>query len=336
MQDGCKTCLKTEFRTRGIDVHLPTDILFVLLSVVKASTMAVNVKQPDEVLTLGLVYVNIPAERQARSNRKYNVEDFAAHFGTDPLVISKFWELMQTTDIDEARIVNPSEKMFKMFMMTMYYFTVYPTEKRLKGWGLNEKTARTWIKFFVEKISALEPTLIKWPSDEEWGDLNFITSHDGLNLGLNEPTHATLHKDKRYFDRKGGKAGHTYEIALHLWESRIVWFNGPFPANSGGDRGIFVNGGLNDKIPDGKKSIADKIYKGLVKVALHNSLDTEEVRLFKRRARARQESVNIHFKKFGICKNRFRHGIARHDAFMRGVAVIVALELTHVSPLFDI
>ena len=151
---------------------------------------------------------------------------------------------------------------------------------QLRRFCCHEQTARKWIKFFTLRIATLKAEEIVWPYDEEWGDLVFITSHDSIKFGLNEPTHATLHKDKRYFDRKGGKAGDTYEIGLHLWEIQIVWLNGPFPAATG-DRSIFVNGGMSDAIPDSKKAIGDRIYTSLDKVAIHNSLDNDDVRVFK-------------------------------------------------------
>ena len=128
----------------------------------------------------------------------------------------------------------------------------------------------------------------------------------------------------------------TYEIALHLWKNRVIWFNGPFAPNDGGDRAIFVNEGLQDKIPDGKKVIADKIYTGLEKVALHNSLDCQEVRDFKARARARQESINARLKSFGILKQRFRHQIAKHETFASAVMVLCIIAMENGSPLFDV
>ena len=295
-----------------------------------------DIKTSNEVLARGLELVNISIERQQRVANKTNVQDFISFYGSHPGVYAVLWETMQSTELADARITNPTPQLFDRYLMTLHYLKAYPLEKHLKRFGCHEQTARKWIKFFVTKIAALKSALIVWPSDEEWGNHVFIISHDGVNFGMNEPTHDTLHKDKRYFDRKGGKAGHTYEIALHLWENRIVWFNGPFPANSGGDRAIFLNGGLNDAMPKGKKSIADKIYKGLAKVALHNSLDCEEVRVFKRRARARQEVINTRMKTFGVLKQRFRHGLARHDQFVSAVAVIVALQLENGSPLFDL
>ena len=139
-----------------------------------------------------------------------------------------------------------------------------------------------------------------------------------------------------YFDRKGGKAGVTYEIALHLWENRVVWISGPFPAATG-DKVIFnKENGLNDQIPDGMKAIADKLFTGCDKISIHNSLDTEEVRVFKSRARARQESFNARLKCFDILRTRFRHGKDKHREVLEAVAVLCIMKMENGSPLFDI
>ena len=126
-----------------------------------------------------------------------------------------------------------------------------------------------------------------------------------------------------------------------------MWINGPFKPNDGGDRAIFDEEGLQDAIPVGKKAIADKIYIGCDNVALHNSLDCEEVRKFKGRARARQESINARLKIFAVLKNRFRHkqphkqhasftNNAKHQAFVHAVAVICVFQMENGSPLFNV
>jgi len=190
-------------------------------------------------------------------------------------------------------------KNFKDFMMALHHLKAYPLEDVIAGrFGVHEQTARKWAKYYTEKIAALHSEKIVWPQDNEW-TTTFIISVDGVNFGLNEPRHPVLHKQKNYFDCKGGKAGVTYEVALHLWENRVVWFNGPFPANENNDAGIYQKKGLMDAVPEGKKVIGDKIYSGSPKCCTHNSLDSENVREFKRRARSRQESYNARLKSFG-------------------------------------
>ena len=97
-----------------------------------------------------------------------------------------------------------------------------------------------------------------------------------------------------------------------------------------------MNEGLHDKIPVGKKAIADKIYSGIEKVALHNSLDEEWVRNIKARARARQESINARLKSFGILRQRFRHGMNKHGLFVRACLVLCIIGMENGSPLFNV
>ena len=69
----------------------------------------------------------------------------------------------------------------------------------------------------------------------------------------------------------------------------MVWINGPFPAGRP-DAVIYKQDGLSSLIPDGKKVIADKGYRGQKNVTITNGLDTEEVRAFKSHACSCHES----------------------------------------------
>ena len=284
--------------------------------------------------------MNYSLERQARLLRPRRIERFKKLFGLHPSTYAKTWSQLQTTNIIQAQIQpdQRTDKAFNMFLMFLYFLKAYGKEEDVASrFEIHEQTMRKWVKLYAAKLEALLPEYVKWPADHEWGT-TFIISVDCVNFGTNEPRHPTLHKNKKMFDRKNGKAGLTYEIALHLWESRVVWFNGPYPPNDGGDRAIFVYKGLNDKIPDGKKAVADKIYKGLAKIALHNSLDDEETRQFKARARSRQESINARLKSFGVLKQRFRHrgGLPKHKTFASAVMTLVCVSLEDGAPLFSV
>ena len=300
-----------------------------------------NIRTPIDILTSGLQLVGYSIKQQLRVKRQTNERRFKAHFGSCPLMCAVVWKDLQTC---EKPLPSVSNKDFNLFLMTLFFLKSYPTEEIMASrFHLHEQTVRKWLSFYVERLAALRKYKIQWPSD--WGQLVFIISVDCVNFGVNEPRHPTLHKIKKMFDRKGGKAGQTYEIALHLWENRIVWISGPHPPNDGGDRAIFIGKGenfkdgracLNDTIPEGKMAIADKIYNGLEKVALHNSLDTTAVRVFKRRARSRQESINARMKSFGALRQRFRHGLLKQDRAVVAVAVLCQYQLENGSPLFDI
>lgn len=304
-------------------------------------TVVLNIKTQDEVLTRGLELVGYSLERQARVNLNTRTRRFKKLFGPNPVTVAVAWSKLQTTDNDKARL-KPSQGTdlaFDKFLMFFYFIKGYGVEEDVASrFDVCEETMRKWVKLYAVKLAELIPEYVKWPSDDEWGDDTFIISVDCVNFGTNEPRHPTLHKDKKRFDRKNGKAGLTYEIGLHLWENRVVWFNGGFPPNDGGDRNIFVEHGLNDKIPDKKKAIADKIYTGLDKIALHNSLDDDFVREFKGRARSRQESINARLKSYSVLRDRFRHGggIPNHQLFAEAVMVVVIISMNNGSPLYNV
>ena len=298
----------------------------------------INNKTADTTLARGLTLASIDHAGQTRVSQKVRVTRFKKIFGPLPSQVSVIWLTLQTTPIERARLFRSqsTDKGFDHLLMTLYFLKGYGLEESIASrFGVHEQTLRKWIDIFSSKLAALMPQFVKWPDDNEW-DTTFIISVDCINFGTNEPHHKTLHKDKKMFDRKNGKAGLTYEVALHLWENRVVCFNGGYPPNDGGDRAIFVEKGLNDKIPDGKKAIADKIYTGLMKIALHNSLDCPKVREFKGRARSRQESINARLKSYGILGQRFRHKIFKHQMFAQAVMVICIIAMENGSPLFSV
>ena len=57
---------------------------------------------------------------------------------------------------------------------------------------------------------------------------------------------------------------------------------------------------------------------------------------FKRRARARHETVNGRLKVFKILAERFRHGVEKHQTVLEAVCVLLQCELENGHPLFDV
>ena len=135
------------------------------------------------------------------------------------------------------------------------------------------------------------------------------------------------------------KPGVTYEIALDLTTSQISWTNGPFPAAKH-DIAIYTqeNTGLKWKIPEGKMVIADRGYRGEAnnELCTPNTFDEAKVKLFKRRARARHESVNKKIKDFDILEHRFRHSVTKHQRVFEAVVVIVQMDMDNGLQLFTI
>jgi DDE superfamily endonuclease len=163
-----------------------------------------------------------------------------------------------------------------------------------------------------------------------------IMSVDGTHCPIFEPQHPTMSMNPEYYSHKFHRAGVNYEIGVSLFTSRVVWVNGPFPAGHN-DMKIFREQGLMDAIPPGKLITGDKGYRGLPHlISTSNPRDPEELRLFKRRARARHESFNKRIKDFKCLQNCFRHGVDNHQAVFFAVCVVVQFQMENGSPLFDL
>ena len=81
---------------------------------------------------------------------------FKAPYGSDPIVYSKLFEDLQTTEIAEAQI-HEGKISLRYFLMTIYFLRQYPTEKILESrFGVSEKTARTWVWYYISKIKELK------------------------------------------------------------------------------------------------------------------------------------------------------------------------------------
>jgi hypothetical protein len=101
-----------------------------------------------------------------------------------------------------------------------------------------------------------------------------------MHCRTNEPTHATLAKDTKSFSHKFHQAGVTYELALSIYDDKLVHMKGPCKASQH-DITIFRDE-LMKKTPNGKKGIGDNGYKGEKGIiSTPNSRDPKELRKFK-------------------------------------------------------
>lgn len=160
-------------------------------------------------------------------------------------------------------------------------------------------------------------------------------SVDGTHCRVFEPKHPTKSKNPEYYSHKFHQAGVNYEIGLSLFTSHVVWVKGPIPAGQN-DMKIFREQGLMNAIPPGKLITGDRGYRGLPNlISTTNPRDPKELRVFKRRARARHESFNKRLKDFQCLQNCFRHGVANHQFVFYAVCVIVQFQMENGSPLYD-
>ena len=138
---------------------------------------------------------------------------------------------------------------------------------------------------------------------------------------------------------KSNGAGLNYEVAIHLWEDRVVWIKGPVPAKQD-DIAVFRSE-LQTMIPEGKKVIGDLGYRGEEGIiSFANSLDVELVRSFKSHAHARHETFNKMLKRYECLHQKFTHGIQKHGWCFNAVAVTCQCEAEGpddvCTPLFSV
>jgi hypothetical protein len=195
------------------------------------------------------------------------------------------------------------------------------------------------------RLQALKAQKIVWPTVEEIGDDVFVGTVDGTHIKTEEPNHPDLPKDTKAFSYKNKAAGLSYEIVVSLWESRIIWINGPFKA-SVHDKTIYsMPGGLYEKLlGSGLRVIGDSGYGGYEDtVSRLNRWDTAEVGKFKTRARMRQEAVNAKIKTLRCVDSaRFCHkgnhtdGQSKFKICFEAAVVVTQYKMEISEPLFDI
>lgn len=283
-----------------------------------------------EVLRFGLEVVGFDEARQRRTRAATNIERFRAAYGVGPGACSAVYRDLQTIATPDARINKPSGL---YFLVALNWLATYKKEAEMAGFfRCDDKTLRNHIKEYVNAIAALKGQKIVW---DDGGDELFLLSVDGVHFRINEPR---TEPSAKWCSYKHKSAGLTYELGISIYKNRLVWINGPFKAATH-DRNIFITKGLADKIPAGKKAVADRGYTGekcKQKLAIRNRRDGDAVKEFKKRARARHENFNARIKRFKILEDRFRHGVKRHKAVMEAVCVLVQYDMENGHPLFDV
>ena len=303
---------------------------------------------PVEVMKMGLVYVGIGQEQQAKMSVQDNVDDFKAHFGSTPLVIADIWHDLCHTTIEEAQLEEreKSEKGFKRYMIGHFFLWAHPKNIKLmkSRFDICERYLQgkeLW--YWPKKIRALKKKKIVWSSDLQSNDTATIAlTVDGVNYRAWEKKHPTLNKDPAFYDHKHHSCGYKYEIAVMIYEPKIVWIKGPIRCGKG-DRDVFREDGLKEKLEStpGKMGIADSGYemgeaRDMGFLCLPNTMDTKELKHFKTRARCRHETLNGRLNNFKILQDTFRHGMECHGIALDTVAVITQYQMDNGAPIFDV
>ena len=171
-----------------------------------------------------------------------------------------------------------------------------------------------------------------WIEFEEDDEI-FIITADGVDCSINEPRQIP---STSWYSQKFNGPGLTCELGIAINHNKLVWIHGPERSGNGNDLAIFTRpNGLKSKIPVEKKVVTDRMHKDPV-CAIQNAQDTDEVKTFKQRARARHEIFNGHLKKFKVIGSKFRHAVKKHKECFEAVCVIAQHQLENGHPLFDV
>lgn len=248
----------------------------------------VSVLVPEEILVIGLKILGFSDKQIARPKTpQKNNQRFVAHFGVMPHVLAQVWEDLQMQP-EFNDMIKPVHRDFEVFLMAVHFLKRYQTEEEREGtWNISIRKLRDTTWQYVELIQKPKSKKIVWVHEDR--DI-WVGTVDGTHVKSQEPAHPTLPKDEKAFSYKDHAAGYSYELALSLHESRIIWMNGPFKA-SVHDAKIFAGaGGLAAKLRSiGKKMIAGSGYQGFDDcISRMHSLDSKRVAKFKMRARCRQ------------------------------------------------
>lgn len=155
---------------------------------------------------------------------------------------------------------------------------------------------------------------------------------DGTHVRIYEPRGEP---SSIWYSHKHHGPGLTYEVGLSIAEDKILWINGPHPAGIP-DISVFrLPAGVSDRIPPGKRIIADSGYRGEpVKITTPSMNDSAEVKEYKNRARARHETLNKRIKDFGMIRLVYRHDHTNHGISFEAVCVLVQNDFAYF-PLFE-
>ena len=265
-----------------------------------------------------------------------NLSRFKDSYYVTPDTCEKIFEDIQADDC-KAKVAKPCPR---YLLLGLYYLKKYPTKHQMAAFmDASEKTMLSQSSKYVDALQGLKEKKIVWIFDNNENlEETFIISVDGIHCRVQEPR---LDPSSKWYSSKHHGAGLVYELGIAIWHNQLVWINGPFPC-ANNDWSVFKKkDGLKDKIPDGKKAVADKIYRyDRNKVGADNDHDDPDVKKFKQRVKARHESANCRLKAFRILEDNFRttgeRRLGRHKAAMEACCVLVQYEMENNRPLFKV
>ena len=279
---------------------------------------------PNEILDFGIDIIS--GFENAGINKTKKVMYFRGHFGVSPLSYSKICDDLQ---LEKPGWIPSLEKL----LISGRFLFLYETLIVLRGaTGLDEGVLTSWIWQYVKLIQSLKRVKIKL-QDVTDSDKILALSVDGVHFRTRE---VRKEPSSSWYSHKHKGPGLTYELGISIWESKLVWINGPFKAGKN-DIGMFRSeDGLEEKIPENKYVLGDSAYKSSAKAKVKKRSDSKDLKEFKNRALARHETFNGRIKNFNCLQNRWKHCISKHKSAMEAVCVLVQYDMENGHPLFEV
>ena len=247
---------------------------------------------PERLQYIALRLAGYKKRKLKRSSEKLNFQRFIAFYGLSPLVVAEVYHDLQTTEIEEARVLGGRLDL-RNLLIAIHYLWDYPTESSMEArFGFSKYWSRVTAWGMIRKIRALKHAKIRWEEDLCRGDI-WVLTVDGIHCWIQEPKHPVWSQNRRYYSHKYAKAGLMYELGICLSTSRLLWMRGPFPAGTS-DITVAKNQGLVEELHRrGQKAIDDRGYNGAPRqISTPNAHDNKALSLFKRRALMRHENFN--------------------------------------------
>jgi hypothetical protein len=240
-------------------------------------------------------------EMQERRSNATNAKTFKTFFGRHPRHLARVWRDLQLAGImtiDEAR----SRDSFEGFLIANNFLRCYEgVVVRCSRYKCTPEKLAKWQWKFVEWLERLKNWKIKCPTD--W-PVRLGATCDGTHVRINEPRDPGMRRNPKNYSYKHNFAGLNYQIVLATWTNRVLYASAGDPSSVHDMTAIrreFV-----DMVPVGCRVIADSGYIGKTtaeknKFSTRNHLDSDEVALFKARARARQETSMLASNHTSVC-----------------------------------
>lgn len=289
-----------------------------------------------QLLRRGLRVVRVDNDVQQRRGAKHNVEQFRSFFGPHPNQVAECWN-----DLIVNQALVPVARISLLgFFMALNFLRCYHRSEKVRSalfGNIELKRARELTWYYIQKIDELYQFKIFWPATFS---STFIGSVDGSNKRSTETRHPTLRKDPKRYSWKHHTAGHNVQVVLHCFENKIM----DILVSRGGqnDMGNVNESDLLNKIPDGKRVVVDGGYtSNLDKFSGYNQFDSETLKEFKKRAKARHETINKRMNDYNALAQTWHHNIAKFPMAVRAVGVLIQYGLEDENPesgnpLFDV